>query len=138
MRCYILILAKFLCIAFFAGLAAWAIGASIFVFERSPTPVDLTPILTSIFWVALLGSYVVGLPVAALVFAMAHKHLVQSPKTLFMLAALAGVMMTLTCLVLGDARAAMLFGIPSFAAAMTFAAFGYLWIIKPQREALNV
>ncbi len=91
-----------------------------------------------LFPIALLGSFAVGLPIALLCFFLAGVHLRGSPKTVFLMANLASVMLMLASFAIADQFGVIFLGIPSAIAANVFAALGYLWILKPQREALSV
>ncbi len=134
----LILAAKFLTIALFAALAAWSFMALWMLIDSLNSTSDIRQTIIATFHIALLGSYAVGLPVAVLVFAMSKKHLIQSPTTLFMIATLSGIMMALASLVIGDAGAALLFGMPSFIAAMTYAVLGWFWILKPLRKTSHV
>lgn len=135
--------ANFVGIAIAGSLAAWATVVAIFAFEQADKPVtDIwIEVYMAMFWVGLAGNFVVGLPVAVLVYVLARKHLVQAPATLATISVLAGVMLILASFVIGDTRGALIFGLPAFASAITFGAAGYLLLIRPQRprgNALNV
>ncbi len=87
-------------------------------------------------YVALIGSFGVGLPVAALVYWFARRELLRRPALVFLFANLAGAILALTSALLGDLFGLWAFGLPSLLAANTFAMLGWLWIIRPAREAL--
>ncbi len=127
--------ANFVGIAIAGSVAAWITVVAIFALQRSDEPVTeiWIEVYMGMFWVGLAGNFVVGLPVALLVYALARKHLVQAPASLAMISVLSGVMLILASYVIGDERAALIFGLPAFASAITFGAAGYFLIIRPQR-----
>ncbi len=118
-------------VALVAAFAAWLpMGVLFFASNGS--------VNFALLLIALLGSFAVGLPVALLCFFMAGDHLRGSPKTVFLMANFAGVMLMLTSYAFADSFGLIFLGAPSLIAANVFAAFGYLWIIKPRRETPNV
>lgn len=128
-----MVIARFAIIAFMAAVAAWLPVALILTWDMQS---DLAPgFMISLLPMALLGSYAVGFPIAVLTFWLARKHLVHHPSTLALIAPLAGLMMTLASFLLMDGSAAVLFGVPCFIAASTYAVLGWFWILKPMREA---
>lgn len=99
------------------------------------SPMDYS---AGVFSVALMGSYVVGFPVAVLIFLLSAKHLVHKPSTLVLITLLASVVMLIASFAIGDAGAMLAFGLPSVVAAITYAILGHLWIIRPVREGRDV
>ena len=126
----LILLAKSVVIAVFAAIAAWLPWA---VLNAADGGLSLT-----LLPIALIGSLAVGLPVALLTYHLAGNELRKSPKNVFLAANFAGVVMLLVTSLLGSLFGGMFFGIPSMIAANVFALFGWFWILKPQREALNV
>ena len=133
------LIGKFLVIAFLAGLAAWVP----FLFYVEMLGMDWVkggPAMDNHLIglrIAMLGTFAVGLPIAIMVYFLARDSLVREPRTLLTIALLSGVMIALTGLVLEDVEAAWQMGLPTLAAAGTFAALGYIWIIKPMRESMQ-
>ena len=125
-------LIKFLAIAFVAAVAAWL--PVFFSFVLGDSSWFEPDFAGNLFMVALLGSYGIGLPIALATFFMAGRHLTQSPSILVLIVLLSAVMIALTSLVLLDASAAYIFGVPSLFAAATYAVLGWFWILKPQRD----
>lgn len=82
----------------------------------------------------LLGSLTIGLPVSLLTLSMARRHLLQSPRTLAMIVALAGVMMVLASYALAEREGMIMLGAPAFLAAIVYGAMGWFWILRPMRE----
>ena len=122
---------KFLAIAFAAAVVAWLPVYLLFGLDMSSR---LQPSFAGgLFQIALAGSFGIGLPIALATFMMARRHLASSPSTLVLIVLLVGVMIALTSLVLLDASAAFLFGIPSLLAAATYAVLGWLWVLRPMR-----
>jgi hypothetical protein len=117
-----------LLIAFLAGVAAWLPLVLIFYEWVEDEALTLLP-------VALFGSFVIGLPIALLVYYLAKDALKRSPSAVFMLANLAGVMMILTSYFLTNRAGMLLFGVPSWIAANVYAVLGWFWILKPGRAA---
>ena len=89
----------------------------------------------SLFAVSLLGSFMIGFPVAMLVYFMAWRHLVRFPTTLVLITFLSVVVMTIASFVIGGAGGIAFLGLPAAFAAVTYAGLGYLWIIRPMRTA---
>ncbi|MEP3420708.1 MAG: hypothetical protein ABJN35_03165 [Erythrobacter sp.] len=118
-------------VALLAAVAAWLPMGILFYSSNGGLNFNL-------LLLALLGSFAVGLPVALLCFFMAGDYLRRSPKTVFLMANFAGIMLMLTSYAFADSFGLVFFGGPSLIAANVFAALGYLWIIKPQRETPNV
>ena len=122
----LVVLAKSLVIALVAGVAVWlpfaAIGAM-----TGDIGLFLLPL-------ALLGSFAVGLPVALLCFFLAGKELRRAPSTVFLMANCAGFVLLTSSAVLGDLLGLIMLGVPSFVAANIFAALGWFWILKPERD----
>lgn len=87
--------------------------------------------------VAAMGSFAVGLPIALLTYYLAGEQLRQSAGTVFMIANMAGVMLLLVTILLGQVFGGFVFGVPSLIAANVYAVLGWFWILKPQREAQN-
>ncbi len=137
---WLALIAKFVLIAFAAGVAAWVPAGLHFAALGADLSKAADTGNIQLFWlqISLLGSFAVGLPVALLVYYLAAPQLAQRPATIFLIAALAGVMMILTCAVFGDASSMVLFGIPSFIAANTYAVLGYFLIIRPMRQTADV
>ncbi|MGB3806093.1 MAG: hypothetical protein WA936_02730 [Erythrobacter sp.] len=88
-------------------------------------------------YVALIGSFGVGLPVAGLVYWLARRELLRRPGLVFLIANLAGAVLALTAALLGDLFGLYAFGLPCLIAANTFALLGWLWIVRPAREKLH-
>ena len=134
---FLALIANFIGIAIAGSVAAWVTVVAIFALERADKPITeiWIEVYTGMFWVGLAGNFVVGLPVAVLVYALARKQMVQAPAILAMISVLSGVMLILASFVVGDARAALIFGLPAFASAITFGVVGYLFLIRPHRTS---
>ena len=129
------VLAKSIVIAVCAGFAASAYLAG---FDHLvDDQLSGRGILETMIIGAVALSVMLGLPIALLVFWMAHKHLVQSPNTLAMIALLAGIMMVLASFVIGERQGVILLGVPASIAAVTYALLGWLWILKPMGKDRN-
>ena len=124
------LLGKSVAIASIAAIAAWAPWAFLNQTDASQS--------ASVLPVAFLGSFAVGLPIALLTYFLARTQLHKTPSIVFIAANLAGAVMVLVTYLLGDLFGGLFFGLPSLIAANVFATLGYFWIIKPEREALNV
>jgi len=124
------LLGKSIAIAIIAAIAAWAPWVFI-----NQSDVSLS---ASVLPIALLGTFAVGLPIALLTYYLARAQLHKTPSIVFIAANLAGAVMVLVTYLLGDLFGGLFFGMPSLIAANVFAALGYFWIIKPERETLNV
>ena len=85
--------------------------------------------------VSVMSSFLIGLPVALLIFALSWRQLMNSPTQMAMTTVLAGIMMVLTSFAIGDEAGVLLLGIPAFIAALTYGILGWFWILKPQRKA---
>jgi len=131
------VLGKSILIALVAAIAAWAFPMLYFAIEEGSIDLGPTSLMRQASFIALMGSYCVGLPIALVTYFLARQHLMRSPNTLFTIAFLASVMMVLVCLVFGDAFVALVFGVPAAIAAWVFAVLGWLWILKPQHEVLD-
>ncbi|MEE4538543.1 MAG: hypothetical protein V2J51_08660 [Erythrobacter sp.] len=119
-------------IAFFAAVAAWLPAAAFWTLDMDQQ--SRFAVATRMLPIAILGSYVVGLPVAMLTFFFARRHLIDSPKTLFLMANLSAIVMTLASYAIGDRLVVLMLGVPSFIAANTYAFFGWIWVINLIRE----
>ncbi|MEP1420639.1 MAG: hypothetical protein ABJK59_02580 [Erythrobacter sp.] len=84
---------------------------------------------------ALMGSVLVGLPIALLTYFLAAQRLSKSISIVLLAANLAGAMMVLACVALGGAFAALFLGLPSVLAANAYAVLGWFWILKPMAAA---
>ena len=82
----------------------------------------------------LLGAFLIGLPLALLVFRQAS-HLKLS--RLLTIANGAGMALVFLSFLLGHVFGAFLYGLPSLIAANAFAIFGWLLIVKPMHVARN-
>ena len=85
--------------------------------------------------VSVMSSFLIGLPVALLIFALSWRQLMNSPTQMAMTTVLAGIMMVLTSFAIGDEAGVLLLGIPAFIAALTYGILGWFWILKPLRKA---
>ncbi|BDI61147.1 hypothetical protein [Qipengyuania nanhaisediminis] len=129
----LVVIAKSVAIAAVAALAAWLPMAILFASGTDGSSgatfaVQLLP-------VALLGSFAIGLPVALLVLFLASDTLIRKIGAVLMAANLARVMMILVTSLLWGQFGALFYGVPSWIAANVFALLGWLWILKPMREA---
>lgn len=120
-------------ISVLAGVAAWV--PAVFVFDTGPGSILPRYYTLRFLPVALAGSCGIGLPVAALCLYLAGAHLRRSPGTVFLMANFAGAVLLLASYVLEQEFGLIALGVPSVIAANTFALLGWLWILKPQREA---
>jgi len=121
---------KGIVIAFFAALAAWIPIAGLMALE---VDVGLIPSYSALLLpLAMLGSYAIGLPISLLVYFLAGPSLTAAPGIVFLMANLAGAMMTLTGFFLAERSGMMLLGLPAWLAANVFALLGWLWILKPR------
>lgn len=128
-------LVKFAVIALAAAVVSWLPVFAMFALDMDSA---LQPgFAGGLFQIALLGSFGIGLPVAFAVWWLARRQLAASPFTLVLIVLLVGVMIALTSLLLLDAVAALLFGIPSLLAAATFALLGWHWFLKPLRPVAH-
>ena len=126
------VLGKSVVIALCAAFAAWLYllamarysGADLF--ETSYSVLTLQG--------SLLGSLTIGLPISLLTLSMARRHLLESPKTLAMIVALAGVMMVLASYTLAEREGMIMLGIPAFLAALIYGVMGWFWIMRPMRK----
>ncbi len=126
-----------LLIALLAALAAWLPLAVLVALDIDVGIIPSYSVL--LLPLALFGSFALGLPIALLVYWLAGKSLTGSPKTVFMMANLAGVMMMLASFVLAGESGIRLLGIPSWIAANVYALLGWFWILKPGRvESQNI
>lgn len=124
------LLARLAVIAFFA-----AVAASLAFFGLLMMDGAVDAMMYPAIYVALVGSYAIGFPVALLTFQFSAKNMAQSPGVLVMIAALSSVMLVLTSFAIGDKVAAYWLGVPSVIAVFTYAALGWLWIVRPMRGA---
>ncbi len=126
----LILFAKSLVIAFAAAVAAWLPWVLVIGGDADSS--------LQLFAVAAVGSFAVGLPIALLTYYLAGEQLRQSAVTVFMIANMAGVMLLLVTMVLGQVFGGFVFGVPSLIGANVYAVLGWFWILKPQRDALNV
>ena len=129
------VISKMAVIALIAAFAAWLRVA--LVFAGSMDAATWPPTMGRMFLVALLGSFGIGFPIAATIFFLARRELARAPSSLVLIVILVGVMIALTSFILLDESAAIIFGVPSLFAASAYALLGWLWLLKPLREAAN-
>lgn len=130
------VLGKSILIAFVGTIVVWVYAST--YLQYAGTDQGFPSYHDKIFQVALLGNFVIGLPIALLVFWLAHKHLVRSPTTLAMVSVLAGIMMILASFAMGDSEAVLALGLPAFVAALTYGLLGWFWILRPMRKSMDV
>lgn len=125
------LMAKSVMIALIASVVSWLylLAFSVWVGGELASP----GYQGVMFYGSLVGCFVVGLPVALLVFWMSHKHILASPETLAMIVVLAGIMMVLASYVIGERQGVILLGVPAIFASATFGILGWFWIIRPLR-----
>lgn len=126
------VIARLAAIAFIAALATSLAFYGLLLIDGT-----VDAMVYSALYGALVGSYTIGFPVALLTFQFSAKHMAQSPSVLVMIAALSAIMLVLASFAIGDANAAYWLGLPSVAAVLTYAALGWLWIIRPIRNTLK-
>ena len=124
------LLAKMAAIAFLAAVMASLAFVALLIIDGGTFDAMMYPTV----YVALVGSYVIGFPVALFTFQFSAKHMAQSPSVLVMIATLSGTMLVLASYAIGDRDAAYWLGLPSVAAVMTFAGLGWLWLVRPLRS----
>lgn len=134
-----ILLLKLLAIAFVAAVLSWLPVAGSFWLGANEQHSWGIEMPLRLFPIALIGSFGVGFPIAALVYFLAKDQLRKAPGILFLIANLAGTMMILTSYFLTDASGMLLLGVPSLIAANVFALLGWFWILKPGRsESKNI
>jgi len=127
----LVLLGKSILIATCAGIAAWL-------------PVALTLFGTDfgasfpLIYLALLGSFAVGLPIALLTLFLAGKAMSDRIGTVMTAANCGGFMLLLVTAVLGGPFGVLYYGVPSWIAANVFGLLGWFLILKPMREAGHV
>lgn len=124
---------KLAAIAAIAALAAWLppavlVGWGIDANLRLPLAVNLLV-------VAMAGSFVLGLPVAAMFIAIAGRTFDGGLAGLLGLGAATGLVLLVMTGALGGQFGALFLGGPAFIAAMVYAVLGWFWILKPGATA---
>lgn len=129
----ITLLAKSLLIAVGAAITSTLCLAAI-LYARGEVGYLTPGYSLEIFKLAAMGCFVIGLPIAGLIFLFSGKHLARSFTTSAMVGALSGIMMVLASFVVGAEMGVAILGIPAFMAALTFTVLGWFWILKPERN----
>ena len=125
--------AKGIIIAALAAITASGYVYALFFFGSGPDGAISTELLLTVFGVALVGTYSIGLPIAFFTYRFSAQHMAKSVETLAMVAVLSGIMLIIASFVVGDRLGVMYLGIPAFIAAITFAVLGWFWILRPMR-----
>jgi len=129
------LVAKAIVIALLSALVAWFPAAIFWTLDLGPELKLAT--MMKMLSIALLGSFCVGLPVAAITLILARNFLISRPATVLIMANFAAAMMALASYALGGIFAVLMLGAPAFLAANTYATLGLVWIIHPMRKTLN-
>ena len=119
-----------------AAMAAWSY---VMVLQLIASGVEYLNIevALAVFAVSLMGNFIIGLPIALLLFFLSTNQLFGSPTTLVITVVLTVIVMILATFIFGGDAAVLVFGIPASISAMTFAVLGWHWVIKPMRVAKN-
>ncbi|MEM9312073.1 MAG: hypothetical protein AAGA34_11575 [Pseudomonadota bacterium] len=123
-------LVKFAGTAVIAGTVAWLTYSAMMRLDSRPLADRSIEGLSS----AIIGSLLIGFPVAFLTFQFAGRHIAAAPSNLWLITALAAVMVVLASFAIGNAYGAYWLGLPSVAAVTTYSALGWFWILKPLRK----
>lgn len=122
-------------ISLLAGIAAWL--PVTFAFETDPDSVIPRYYTLRFLPVSLAGSFGVGFPIALAVYLLAREPLSRSFGTVLLIAVLSSVVIALTAAIIFDGSAALIFGVPTLFATLTYSILGWFWILKPLRHTLK-
>ncbi|MEM9084569.1 MAG: hypothetical protein AAGB23_01435 [Pseudomonadota bacterium] len=122
-------------ISLLGGIAAWL--PVTFAFETGPDSVLPRYYTLRFLPVSIAGSFGVGFPIALTVYFLAREPLSHSFSTVLLIAVLSSVVIALTAAIIFDGSAALIFGVPTLFATLTYSVLGWFWILRPMRNSID-